>query len=318
MVFLLQMAWRSVAVSCIAGLLFCAGVLFAQKAFREYPAFEYNNFPIPPDYQEKTEWVFARLMYPTMPGVHGRSRFGRFGIANEWRLGGRGATGPWTIPAPTDTSRRLCAGSRASTRDRWSSPSTSTIATRTIGRGFMASRWVTGTSPTPRRKALREYLLRGGFFMCDDFHGTEEWDVFTGQHEARVSRPARSSTSRKSDAIFHVIYDLGDRYQVPGEQYVRSGDTYEYDGYDPHWRGIYDDHGRVMVAICNDMDLGDSWEHADNPEYPAQFSGTRHPHRRQLRDLRDEPLARNSRSILSVLTSGHDHSSVFFILRPIF
>jgi hypothetical protein len=27
-----------------------------------------------------------------------------------------------------------------------------------------------------------------------------------------------------------------------------------------------------MVAMCFNMDLGDSWEHADNPEYPAQFS----------------------------------------------
>jgi hypothetical protein len=53
---------------------------------------------------------------------------------------------------------------------------------------------------------------------------------------------------------------------------VRSHRTYEYDGYEPHWRAIYDDHGRVIVAICNDMDLGDSWEHADNPEYPQQFS----------------------------------------------
>jgi len=26
--------------------------------------------------------------------------------------------------------------------------------------------------------ALREYLLRGGFFMADDFHGAEEWEVF--------------------------------------------------------------------------------------------------------------------------------------------
>jgi hypothetical protein len=25
---------------------------------------------------------------------------------------------------------------------------------------------------------LREYLLRGGFFMCDDFHGSGEWNVF--------------------------------------------------------------------------------------------------------------------------------------------
>jgi len=72
---------------------------------------------------------------------------------------------------------------------------------------------------------------------------------------------------------FHTIYDLDDRFQVPGEQYVRSHHTYEYDGYVPHWRGIYDDRGCLMVAICFDMDLGDSWEHADNPEYPQRFSG---------------------------------------------
>ena len=47
---------------------------------------------------------------------------------------------------------------------------------------------------------------------------------------------------------------------------------YEYDGKEPKWRGIYDDKGRLMVAICHNMDLGDSWEHADNPQYPAKFS----------------------------------------------
>ena len=44
------------------------------------------------------------------------------------------------------------------------------------------------------------------------------------------------------------------------------------DGYDPKWRGIYDDKGRLVVAICHNMDLGDSWEHADNPQYPEKFS----------------------------------------------
>ena len=28
----------------------------------------------------------------------------------------------------------------------------------------------------------------------------------------------------------------------------------------------------IMVAICHDMDLGDSWEHADNPRYPEKYS----------------------------------------------
>jgi len=40
----------------------------------------------------------------------------------------------------------------------------------------------------------------------------------------------------------------------------------------PHWRAIYDDRGRIMVAMCFNMDLGDSWEHADNPAYPVHFS----------------------------------------------
>lgn len=32
------------------GLAALAGVLYAQRAWSEYPAFEYNDFPIPPDY----------------------------------------------------------------------------------------------------------------------------------------------------------------------------------------------------------------------------------------------------------------------------
>ena len=38
----------------VIGIVFL-GVLIAQAPWREYPAFEYNDFPIPPDYQEKTE-----------------------------------------------------------------------------------------------------------------------------------------------------------------------------------------------------------------------------------------------------------------------
>jgi hypothetical protein len=74
------------------------------------------------------------------------------------------------------------------------------------------------------------------------------------------------------DQIFHVIYDLQDRIQVPGEGAWSRGMTYEQDGYRATWRGIYDDNGRLMVAVCHNMDLGDSWEHADDPDYPEKFS----------------------------------------------
>ncbi len=39
-------------------------------------------------------------------------------------------------------------------------------------------------------KALREYCLRGGFFMADDFHGTTEWGVFEeAMHRVFPDRP---------------------------------------------------------------------------------------------------------------------------------
>jgi len=118
---------------------------------------------------------------------------------------------------------------------------------------------------------LREFLLRGGFFMCDDFHGTVEWSFF--ERSMRKVFPERPIVEIDSaDPIFHTIYDLDRRYQVPGEQFIETGRVYEKDGKVPHWRGIYDDSGRIMVAMCFNMDLGDSWEHADNPQYPAQFS----------------------------------------------
>jgi len=44
------------------------------------------------------------------------------------------------------------------------------------------------------------------------------------------------------------------------------------DGFEPRWGGTYDQNGRRMVAICYNMDLGDSWEHADNPQYPQKYS----------------------------------------------
>ena len=38
------------------------------------------------------------------------------------------------------------------------------------------------------------------------------------------------------------------------------------------WRGIFDEKGRVMVAMTFESDLGDSWEWADNPKYEERFS----------------------------------------------
>jgi hypothetical protein len=77
------------------------------------------------------------------------------------------------------------------------------------------------------------------------------------------------------DPIFHTLFDLQDRFQVPGSyNYYDTGLTYEAGetGKVPHWRCIRDDKGRVMVAICHNMDLGDGWENSDDPKYMEKWS----------------------------------------------
>jgi len=54
---------------------------------------------------------------------------------------------------------------------------------------------------------------------------------------------------------------------------VYRGVTYEQDGYRPHWRGVYDDSHRLAVIINFNMDMGDAWENADNPDYPQPLTG---------------------------------------------
>ncbi len=118
---------------------------------------------------------------------------------------------------------------------------------------------------------MREYLLRGGFLMVDDFHGPAQWDNFAFAMK-QVFPERRIQDIRINDPIFQTLYDIEERTQIPGLRPLREGRTWERGGNTPHWRGIRDDDGRIMVAINFNMDLGDAWEHADWPEYPQQYS----------------------------------------------
>ena len=118
---------------------------------------------------------------------------------------------------------------------------------------------------------MRDYLLRGGFLMVDDFHGTWEWAAFVASME-KVFPDRPIVDIPEHDEAFHVHYDLDQRIQIPSRMYSYTGQTWEKDGYTPHWRGIYDDDGRLMVAINFNMDIGDAWEHADWPDYPENMT----------------------------------------------
>ena len=83
------------------------GVLRAQKPFKEYPALEYENFPKPPDWNEKAEWVRARLRYPDIYGYPDNSRL----VMRD----GSSFPGYWTMDYPR-SDRHLLAGIRRLTR----------------------------------------------------------------------------------------------------------------------------------------------------------------------------------------------------------
>ncbi len=118
---------------------------------------------------------------------------------------------------------------------------------------------------------LREYLLRGGFLMVDDFHGPYEWHQFKSvMLRVFPDRPIQELVD--TTEAFHVLYDLSEREQIPGIRALMSNRTWEKGGRHPHWRGIVDDSERVMVAINFNQDIGDAWEHADDVRYPEPLT----------------------------------------------
>lgn len=118
---------------------------------------------------------------------------------------------------------------------------------------------------------LREYLLRGGFLMVDDFHGAFEWQQFESVM-ARVFPDRPIQELDDNSEAFHILYDLSEREQIPGIRALMNNRTWEKGGRYPHWRGIVDDKGRMMVAINFNQDIGDAWEHADDARYPEPLT----------------------------------------------
>ena len=121
--------------------------------------------------------------------------------------------------------------------------------------------WHLSTNETTR---LREYLDRGGFLIVDDFWGIYEWQIFTESME-RVYPDRPIVEISENDPVMGIFFEVDKNTQIPGRNGVRSGSV-------PHWRGIFDDENRLIVAINFNMDMGDAWEHARDPGYPAEMT----------------------------------------------
>ena len=122
-------------------------------------------------------------------------------------------------------------------------------------------------------RALRRYCYNGGFLMVDDFWGEEEWLGFY-ENIKRVFPDREPQELPLEHEIFHNVYDLKQKPQVPSIHAWYSGRTAErWDATEPHYRAIHDDKGRMMVIICHNTDLGDGWEREGmDPGYFKEMS----------------------------------------------
>ena len=140
----------------------------------------------------------------------------------------------------------------------------------------------------PEADQLKEYLLRGGFLLVDDFHGSYQWGKFE-EWMGQIFPDREIVDLPREHEIFHVHFDIDEFVQIPGLRALclNNGATWERpmrkagtviesnsSRQKPAWRAILDDDDRVMVMINWNVDLGDAWEHADMEEYASAYTST--------------------------------------------
>jgi Domain of unknown function (DUF4159) len=106
-------------------------------------------------------------------------------------------------------------------------------------------------------RALREYLLNGGFLHVDDNYGLDE----SFRKEIKKVFPDRPLEELPySHPIYHSFYDFPKGLPK----------IHEHHGGPPHGYAIRDDAGRVVLFYSYNTDLSDGWEspevHKDPPE----------------------------------------------------
>jgi hypothetical protein len=105
-------------------------------------------------------------------------------------------------------------------------------------------------------QGMREYLLRGGFILVDDFGG-RDWSNFARQ--VKLALPEfEIKPLDLSHAIFNCFFSIKS-LEVSG-RYGRGGR--------PEFLGVEDKNGRLMMVINYNYDVSDYWQWSSDPYLP--------------------------------------------------
>jgi hypothetical protein len=252
-----------------SGLLILVGVLAIVALAQRFRLEDGEDGPRPV-FSTSAEFHFIRVEYTDLPQYHRR-----FGFASRKASG----EGWWVVDWP-DADDHFTLGIQRLTRIDTGDPR----HLRLTDDHLFDYPWVYATQTgwwglTEAETArLREYLLRGGFLVVDDFWGPEQWEVFRETME-RVLPGQEITDIDESDSVLHVLYDIQekDRTFIPGTRHLRRGPggqvvVQQPEGTSPAWRAMYDDRKRMVVAVNFNTDVGDAWEYADSPIYPEAMT----------------------------------------------
>jgi hypothetical protein len=113
-------------------------------------------------------------------------------------------------------------------------------------------------------KGMREYLLRGGFLLVDDFRGNYEYRIFLEYVKQAFPEPEYEI---KPLDVSHPIFNCF--FSIPTLEV--SGN---YRGLRPQFLGLEDKKGRLMMMINYNYDVSDFWQWSNDPNMPIQDSNT--------------------------------------------
>ena len=126
---------------------------------------------------------------------------------------------------------------------------------------------------------LRDYLLKGGFLWVDDFWGSRAWAQWEDEI-AKVLPPAQYPIIDLplDHQLFKTMFRIWKVPQIANIHFWRwSGGTTTsergYDSAEAHFRGIMDEHERLMVAMTHNTDIQDAWEReGEDQQFFERFS----------------------------------------------
>jgi len=127
---------------------------------------------------------------------------------------------------------------------------------------------------------LRQYLLKGGFLLVSDYHGTwaqEQFDEQIGRVLPPADYPIADLTPPNGHPLWTTMFQVTRLPQLASiNTWRRTGGTIErwnVEGAPPDARAIADAHGRLMVLMIHNTDVPDAWEReGEDPDYFFKFS----------------------------------------------